>query len=421
MKNVTFPETVRRKSCSVTIYRILNRGNERFTLAFYDADGQRQRQTYLDYLTAKEAAEALAAELAEGGFDVRTLRGKERYAYERAVEVLKPTGLGLDSATLQLVEALQILNGTASLVDAAKFYIRHQPKHIRAKLVSEIVEEMLADRAKEGVSALHLRDLRIRLERFKKAFHCPIASISVTEINGFVNSLNVGLRTRKNFLDSIGNLINYAKSREYLPSDHPGVKALSKAQRGKSAVRIFSVEEMTMLLSAAKPEILVPLAITAFSGVRAEELKRLDWCDIKLERGFIEIKESVSKTKVRRLVAIPENLRAWLLPLRQQSGPLVPFKKLCWQYTKLGRDTGLPWRRNALRHSFVSYRLAVTKDVARVALEAGTSSRMVFVNYLEVVPEEDGKRWFSIFPERKGDIIPMPEAPTTMCDGAVAS
>ena len=61
---------------------------------------------------------------------------------------------------------------------------------------------------------------------------------------------------------------------------------------------------------------------------------------------------------------------------------------------------GIPggWRQNALRHSFISYRVALTGDVARTALEAGNSPKMIFRHYREIVDEEAAKAWFAITP-----------------------
>ena len=80
---------------------------------------------------------------------------------------------------------------------------------------------------------------------------------------------------------------------------------------------------------------------------------------------------------------------------------------------KKGLETGhdpknvhkFTWKRNALRHSFISYRLAVLKDVAAVALEAGNSPTMIFRNYRALVTESEGKTWFSIAPEAITNIV----------------
>jgi len=43
------------------------------------------------------------------------------------------------------------------------------------------------------------------------------------------------------------------------------------------------------------------------------------------------------------------------------------------------------WKRNAMRHSYISYRVAETQKVAQVALEAGNSPQMIFQHYRELV------------------------------------
>src|SRR6185436_16268032 len=61
--------------------------------------------------------------------------------------------------------------------------------------------------------------------------------------------------------------------------------------------------------------------------------------------------------------------------------------------------TAFAWKHNALRHSFISYRVAQIQNVAQVALEAGNSPRMVFSNYRELVRSADAEKWFAITPK----------------------
>ena len=56
------------------------------------------------------------------------------------------------------------------------------------------------------------------------------------------------------------------------------------------------------------------------------------------------------------------------------------------------------WKKNALRHSFISYRVAESQDVAKVALEAGNSPQIIFEHYRELVRPAAAKEWFSIVP-----------------------
>jgi hypothetical protein len=64
----------------------------------------------------------------------------------------------------------------------------------------------------------------------------------------------------------------------------------------------------------------------------------------------------------------------------------------------------LTWKRNALRHSFISYR------VAQVALEAGNSPQIIFSNYRELVKPADAVKWFGLVPETPANVVALPHA-----------
>jgi hypothetical protein len=70
------------------------------------------------------------------------------------------------------------------------------------------------------------------------------------------------------------------------------------------------------------------------------------------------------------------------------------------QLAVASKAAGVTWKANALRHSFISYRLAQTKDMAAVALEAGNSPTMIFRHYRELATEEEAADWFGILPAK---------------------
>jgi hypothetical protein len=59
----------------------------------------------------------------------------------------------------------------------------------------------------------------------------------------------------------------------------------------------------------------------------------------------------------------------------------------------------LEWPRNVLRHSFISYRIAVVKSADQVALEAGNSPAIIFKNYRELATDDEAAAWFNILPK----------------------
>ena len=95
---------------------------------------------------------------------------------------------------------------------------------------------------------------------------------------------------------------------------------------------------------------------------------------------------------------VSENLRAWLAPYAEQKGAVLPLSQT--RVHQILRDTGVANKPNALRHSYISYRLAVVHDTPRVALEAGNSPAMIFKHYRELVTEEEAKKWFEVTAEK---------------------
>ena len=166
---------------------------------------------------------------------------------------------------------------------------------------------------------------------------------------------------------------------------------------------IFSVDELAALLGAAlsnAPDVVPMLAIGAFAGLRDAEIKRLEWCEIDLVRGFIEVKGSKAKSARRRIVEIQANLASWLRPYAQMTGAVVPpgaRKKL----DLIRKVAGLArWPKNGLRHSFASYRLAAIHDAPRVASELGHASpQMLYSTYRELVFPEEAERYWKIAPQ----------------------
>ncbi|HOW68033.1 MAG TPA: hypothetical protein P5186_28485 [Candidatus Paceibacterota bacterium] len=394
MKRVRFPVRVKRGSSVVSIYKTPTRGYPLFTVVHYDAEGRRSRRVFADYDQARHAADETVLNLAGGKSDMLTLTGQELLIYRRATEALKDAGVSLDVAAIQFVQSVRTPNGGNGVGAGAPGV---QPV-ITPKPVAEVVEELLASKRAKGRSALYLTDLRIRLTRFAEAVPGPIHEITTSRIDDFLKSLGIAARSQNNFRSSIGTLLKFAKAKGYLDKDHPGVTLIEKASHVDKEVLVFTPEEITTLLNGAKRELVPALAIGAFAGVRSQELKRLEWDNIRLREGHIEITSASSKTRIRRLIPIQRNLKAWLLPLSRDCGPVTPFANLALQFAKLARKTGVRWKKNGLRHSFISYRVGQINDVAAVSLEAGNSPQVVARHYLKCVTGAASRAWFNVMP-----------------------
>lgn len=420
MKRTEFPYMVKRGSVVVKIYRTPSHRCDSFTLSYYQ-DGVRKRPTFADFELAKAEAAVVATRLSSRDADVLTLTSADRAAYLRARQLLEPFGVAIETAAAHFVDATKQL-GDVPFSQAIGFYLKRHPTKLEPKAVKDVVAEFLAVKKADGLSERYLQCLRYCLGKFEDAFNCNLSSVSGPDIDKWLRGLGLSPRTRNNLRNSAQTLFSFAKARRYLPKDHDEIDAVSVVKERTGAIEVFTPSELVEILKSAGDRLIPFFTLTAFAGVRHAEIQRLDWKDVRFDDGIIEIHASKAKTASRRTVPILDNLRQWLLPRRQASGPVCSYRNVAFEIAqvvqrinrqrkerKVSEQFG--WKHNALRHSFISYRVAQIQNVAQVALEAGTSPQMIFRHYRELVRPADAKTWFSLAPGKDGKIVQLESKP----------
>jgi integrase len=405
VKRNRFPIVVKRGSSVVKIYRDRKPSGTYFRVA-YQIGGKRHRLNFSDLDKAKAEAEAKAAQLSRGDVDAMQLTGRDRLVYGRAVEAIREHGVPLDAAALEYSEARKWLDGVA-VVEAARFYARHHGRGIKRKSVADAVDEMIAGKRTGGVSEVYLSDLRYRLGVFKTAFHCDVNALVPDDVARFFDGLSLSPRSYNNFLRVLSTFFSFAKNQGWLSKETELLARIEKRRERPAPVEIFSPSEFAKVLKNASPELTPCLALAAFAGLRSEEILRLEWADVERRPGFIEVAAHKAKTATRRLVPITDNLASWLA-VAPRNGERVWRHSKAWFFEAMrnaASDAKIKWKQNALRHSFISYRLAEVQDVNRVALEAGTSPQMIFRHYRELATPDQARTWFSIGPAADDKVI----------------
>jgi integrase len=412
-----FPIIVKRGSCTVKIYRDRKPTGTYYRVC-YHIGGKRERLNFSDLDKAKREAESQASKLSRGDVDAMQLTGKDRLVYGRALEAIKETGVSLDAAAFEYGEALKQLEGV-SLIDAAKFYARHHGRGITSKLVADAVEEMIAAKKTNGVSDLYLSDLRYRLGAFGQRFQCDVCSLTPDDVAGFFADLRLSPRSCNNFLRTLRTFFTFAQRHGWLSKEADLLSRVEERKEKPVPVEIFTPAELSELLDHAGNDLAPCLVLAAFAGLRAEEILRLEWADIDRRPGFIEVGAHKAKTATRRLVPIADNLSQWLAVATRNGSRVWRYSKP-WLFESIRQTVAalnedrkkkkrgsFAWKTNALRHSWISYRLAEVQDVNRVALEAGNSAQMIFRHYRELATPEQARSWFAIMPPSASKVIPL--------------
>lgn len=393
-------EEVKVGNVAVRIYKGRHSsGRDRWRVADHST-GERRLRDFYDANLARQEAGRIARLLANGEAEAASLTGKEAASYGRAIELLRPTGLPLEIAAATVAEAVALLGGN-HLVEAVRFFARHRPDKLIVRTVKEAAEEFIQHRQARGASRRYIEDMRARLARLAEKFAGPVSSITTAEVQAWLDGLGVASRTARNYQSAAHTLFSFCEARGYLAKGaNPiqGTESISTKPAGK--VSVYSPTEVRALLAHAPADALPAMALCAFAGVRTAEALRLDWSDIDLKRGFITVAAEKAKTASRRLVPILDPLPGWLAGRAKESGPIWALSedRFTAAQQEASEGSGVPWKTNGLRHTWISARLAILQDVNRVALEAGNSPKKVFSNYRELMRPDEAVAWFAVIP-----------------------
>jgi integrase len=306
-----------------------------------------------------------------------------------------------------------------TISDAVTFIVDHEERIRRCNVkIRQLVEELIEAKRRDGKAPRYLESLRGYLGRFCQEFGDRlIATVTPEELDTWLRDLPYSPTSRLNYRQHIGVLFSYAKRRRMIDSNP--IEFTARPKLIDKAPEIFTVDELRALLDAAlriEPDVVPMLAIGAFAGLRDSEIQQLEWSEVNQARGFVEVKAAKAKSARRRLVPIQPNLAAWLQHYSGLTGAVVPGAdtqsalrrdRARNKLLRVRKAAGMTkWRKNGLRHSFCSYRLAATNNAHLVASELGhTTSQLVYQHYREVVTPEEAVRYWQIAPAAEAENV----------------
>ena len=320
-----------------------------------------------------------------------------------------------DPQRVDAAEALSLLAPTnASLVEACRYYLKHA-KPERPILIRDLITAFIEAKRRAGRRPVYLKNLRYMLNVFERKFGDRfVQNVLYDEIDQWIRSLSLSLRSQAHYCADLSNLFGYAIKQNHCASNP--IARLERPRGEDTAIGILTVEQAARLLELAHEHhrlgMLPFVTLGLFGGLRREELLRLEWSRVNLAEGFVEVTAAASKTRQRRIVRLTHTLPngkngkdvvyqpaiKWLRRVTiPNAGPVAP-SDAPYQLQKLAELAGIqPYPRNALRHSFASYLMALTQHAAVVAEQLGhTGFESLYRNYRQLVTPKSATQYWQL-------------------------
>jgi len=369
---------------------------------------------------ARKYAKEVATRLNRDGARAEFLTDRDRRIYTLAQAAAKATGLEVDEVCRRQLELQRRLkSGTPE--EAVDFMNDHGQRVQLGVTTGAVYIEYLAHIEKRGAGDYHLRDIKRYVGGFVETQPGVLSQIQTAAIDSFLGALGGKDRNKNNHRDAIIAYFSFAQDKGFLPTGlaHAATATTEyRAARQKITTEaqaidlmqpndIYSPAEMRLILAAADDDgpLRATLEIKAFSGVRTEEIVRLWWVMMAEKEKCIRVPDAVGKIDARRVPLLPnleKRIAAHSSELKRDrvAADWKSANSLYHAWQRVCKKAGVPYRRNAFRNSYFTYRLVIlgAGEIKTVAEEGGTSPKMLKKDYLSRAPISlaTAEEWFAL-------------------------
>lgn len=384
---------------------IRERGN-RWQADLGEVNGRRKRKSCKSLTEAQDWLREQALLLQNQGEAAFSLTDAQRLDAVRALEILKPFGLTMESV--------------------AKTYAENNSQNLQIVTVKDAIDRYLEDLTKD-LRPRSLADMRSRLSRFCIRYgDKKMNQITGDHARQWITGIHQKPLSVKHFFAVCHAFFNWAIDRQFTnvnPFDlikprHRRRGGASGNEEMPECLRWKQVQKLMQIVEKDYPELVPAFAIGFFAGLRPEELGSLDWRNVNLTDGHISVMPEVAKTRRTRNVMIEDNLKAWLAPYRKESGLVRPVKTT-WRgrFDQIREKAGLfgvdasgkeLWPHDAMRHTYASHHYVKYQDAGKTAAELGhIGTGMLFQHYRAMVTDAEAAQYWQIRPDSKANVIPF--------------
>jgi integrase len=259
------------------------------------------------------------------------------------------------------------------------------------------IDALIVAKSMANLRPHYIKSLRAYLGQFSRGRESsPVASVDVFTIESWFSSRSEALATMASNIGRLSALFAFCERRGWI-SRNP-CRLLERPRVDRPPPKILTPDQVAKLMNAVatrRPHMVPFFALATYAGIRPDELARIGWQAVDLDRAIVTVDAAASKVRRRRLVPL-EPIAVQLL--REHRGRLPVSRATRRRYQSfacavLGLDE---WPQDILRHTAASYLLALHQDAGKVALRLGNSPGILLRHYQELVPANDSRRFWGL-------------------------
>jgi integrase len=297
-----------------------------------------------------------------------------------------------------------IIADVASEVDRKTHSFSPAPKdHIGARC-NLAIKEFLKAKQFSNRRPSYIKSLKEYLKLFFAGReNWAVADFKSLDIELWFESRNEAPSTRASNVGRLSSFFRFSLRRGY-HSINP-CDALDTIRLERGTPKVLQPDQCRRLLHfliEQRSRFLLWTVCALLIGIRPDESTQLNFSELPsyLEDNFIIVESSASKMRRRRIVEISDQARQWInFALKIGSSLPLPRSYVRKSIQRCCRALGFDrWPQDILRHSALSYQVAICKDEARVAMNAGNSVRVLRAHYVGVVTPKMCEEFQTILP-----------------------
>ncbi len=345
----------------------------------------------------------------DGSMKVKKCRVKDKtegiQKCKQLDEELAQTGLieerVIDAEDKLMIDRYYNTNPSISLAEFIRRYMVVVAHPKQSRTVADLFKEWKEHRLITAPNKENIRLILSRVEAFKNEFGKKIVStITKDEVEKWLFGLDIAEKTRQHYRAAAISFFKWCEI------DMSNIKC-PKAVRPEPG--IYTVDEAAQILHYTRknlPEMLAPVVIAMFCGVRLSEFMFIEWKELDLTNVEKEGDFYLSDGKTgRRIVHLPSVAKKWLLLCEQSDELVFDFGK-CKEhpdriYDKFRKTVPefIEHKQNGYRHSYCTYKVTCTGDMHEVATEMGNSPQVIRKHYYRPTKKKDAQMFWELTPE----------------------